>query len=49
MGGVCALANPIGEEVCRLYDFFTKGVEAYNEAMKLQGRLIPVNSAVSIH
>lgn len=45
VGGVCALANTLGAEVCELYKKFLKGDRA--EARVLQHRLIAPNTAVT--
>ncbi|XP_038065460.1 4-hydroxy-2-oxoglutarate aldolase, mitochondrial-like [Patiria miniata] len=45
VGGVCALANVLGREVCQVQTFFSDG--KMEEAMKLQHRLIEPNSAVT--
>ncbi|CAL4062339.1 unnamed protein product, partial [Meganyctiphanes norvegica] len=45
VGGVCALANVLGEEVCRLQSLFEEG--NIQEAVALQYRLIGPNSAVT--
>ncbi|XP_074642649.1 4-hydroxy-2-oxoglutarate aldolase, mitochondrial-like isoform X2 [Tubulanus polymorphus] len=45
VGGVCALANVLGEQVCQLHTLYHKGdIEA---AVKLQHRLIAPNTAVT--
>lgn len=46
MGGVCALANVLGEAVCKLQQLETK--ESVKEAIQLQKKLIAPNSAVSM-
>ena len=45
VGGVCALANVLGEEVCKLYDLCKDG--KIEEAKQLQLKLIKPNGAVS--
>ncbi|XP_029836137.2 4-hydroxy-2-oxoglutarate aldolase, mitochondrial [Ixodes scapularis] len=45
VGGICALANTLGAEVCELYEKFLKGDRA--EARALQHRLIAPNTAVT--
>ena len=46
VGGVCALANILGEEVCELQKLFSKGL--HTEAKNLQHRLIAPNGGVSM-
>jgi dihydrodipicolinate synthase/N-acetylneuraminate lyase len=46
VGGVCALANVLGEEVCQLYSLFEKG--DLKGALELQRRLIFPNALVSL-
>eukprot|EP00795_Rhopilema_esculentum_P011951 gene11951-2525_t len=45
VGGVCALANVLGEEVCQLYKLYKDGKQ--EEARKLQLKLIKPNGAVT--
>jgi len=45
VGGICALANVMGSEVCELYTLFHEG--KHTEAQQLQHRLIGPNSAVT--
>ncbi|KAK4299062.1 hypothetical protein Pmani_028652 [Petrolisthes manimaculis] len=45
VGGVCALANVLGEAVCELQQLATKG--SMKEAIQLQKKLIAPNSAVT--
>lgn len=45
VGGVCALANFAAEECARVYALWAAG--KLDEARALQGRLIPVNAAVT--
>ena len=45
VGGVCALANVLGEEVCKLYELCKDG--KLEEATQLQLKLIKPNGAVS--
>lgn len=45
VGGVCALANTLGAEVCRLQELFQRG--AAEDARNLQHRLIAPNSGVT--
>lgn len=45
VGGVCALANVLGEEVCKLYDLCKDG--KIEEARQLQLKLIKPNGAVT--
>ncbi|XP_070539639.1 4-hydroxy-2-oxoglutarate aldolase, mitochondrial-like [Ptychodera flava] len=45
VGGVCALANVLGKEVCELHDLFHQG--KMEEAKVLQQRLISPNAAVT--
>ncbi|XP_077992665.1 4-hydroxy-2-oxoglutarate aldolase, mitochondrial-like [Glandiceps talaboti] len=45
VGGVCALANVLGNEVCQLHDLFCQG--KMEEAKILQQRLISPNAAVT--
>ena len=45
VGGVCALANVLGEEVCELHNLFKEN--RWEEAKNLQHRLIAPNSVVS--
>ena len=45
-GGVCGLANVLGQEVCTLADLFHKG--QMKEAEVLQQRLVAPNASVSI-
>lgn len=45
VGGVCALANVLGREVCKLADLYKMG--EYEKAKELQHRLILPNTAVS--
>ena len=47
MGGVCALANVLGREVCKLADLYKMG--EYEKAKELQHRLILPNTAVSYY
>lgn len=46
VGGVCALANVLGREVCELERLCVSG--RWEEARALQHRLIEPNAAVSI-
>lgn len=46
VGGVCALANVLGREVCELERLCASG--RWEEARALQHRLIEPNAAVSI-
>ncbi|KAH8041010.1 hypothetical protein HPB51_013670 [Rhipicephalus microplus] len=45
VGGVCALANTLGAEVCRLQELHESG--DVKEALKLQRRLIAPNAGVT--
>lgn len=45
VGGVCALANVLGEEVCRLADLYHSGQQS--EAKILQQRLVAPNATVT--
>ncbi|CAN7988834.1 unnamed protein product [Ixodes hexagonus] len=45
VGGVCALANTLGAEVCELYEKFSRGDKA--QARNLQHRLIAPNAGVT--
>lgn len=45
VGGVCALANVLGREVCELHRLCVSG--RWEEARELQQRLIEPNAAVS--
>ncbi|XP_022094444.1 4-hydroxy-2-oxoglutarate aldolase, mitochondrial-like [Acanthaster planci] len=45
VGGVCALANVLGREVCQVQQLFNEG--KMEEAMELQHRLIEPNSGVT--
>ncbi|ESO82620.1 hypothetical protein LOTGIDRAFT_211287 [Lottia gigantea] len=45
VGGVCALANILGKELCQLVDLFHAG--RYQEALDLQYRCIAPNSAIT--
>ena len=45
VGGVCALANILGEELCRLVELFQNGQQ--KEAEALQQRLVGPNACVS--
>ena len=45
VGGVCALANVLGNEVCELYRLFKEG--KLDEAKALQLKMIKPNAAVS--
>ncbi|KAL1442030.1 hypothetical protein MTO96_008039 [Rhipicephalus appendiculatus] len=45
VGGVCALANTLGAEVCRLQELHDRGDA--KEALNLQHRLIAPNSGVT--
>lgn len=45
VGGVCALANVLGGELCQLERLFKEGKA--NEAKQLQHRLIEVNAAIT--
>lgn len=45
VGGVCALANVLGPQVCELYDLCVSG--RWDEAKVLQQRLIQPNTAVT--
>lgn len=45
VGGVCALANVLGREVCELHRLCVSG--RWEEARELQERLIEPNAAVS--
>ena len=45
VGGVCALANILGEELCQLAEHFQKGQQ--QEAEALQQRLVGPNACVS--
>jgi len=47
VGGICALANVLGEQVCELDALFRSG--HYEAAVTLQGRLIEPNDAVTKH
>jgi len=44
VGGICALANVLGSEVCRLYSLYTRRL--HDDAQALQHRLIAPNAAV---
>ena len=44
VGGVCALANVLGEEVCRLHSLHSSG--DWEQAKDLQLKLIAPNTAV---
>jgi len=44
VGGICALANVLGAEVCRLYSLYTEG--RHDDAQLLQQRLVAPNAAV---
>lgn len=46
VGGVCALANVLGQQVCELAQLCVSG--RWDEARELQYRLIEPNTAVSI-
>ncbi|GAB1604717.1 4-hydroxy-2-oxoglutarate aldolase, mitochondrial-like [Argonauta hians] len=45
VGGVCALANVLGEDVCNLQSLFAKGL--HTSAIELQLRLVAPNQAVT--
>ena len=45
VGGVCALANVLGREVCKLAELHKKG--EHDQARQLQHQLILPNTAVS--
>ena len=45
VGGVCALANILGAEVCELFNLHRQG--KHEEARQLQLRLVAPNAAVS--
>lgn len=45
VGGVCALANALGQEVCRLAELFNTG--HIKEAQSLQQRLVAPNASVT--
>nr|XP_054766307.1 4-hydroxy-2-oxoglutarate aldolase, mitochondrial-like [Lytechinus pictus] len=45
VGGVCAVANVLGEETCHLYQLFKDG--KMEEAVKLQHRIIAPNACVT--
>lgn len=45
VGGVCALANVLGEEVCKLYNLYKEG--KFEEAKSLQLKMVKPNGAVS--
>jgi len=45
VGGVCALANVLGNEVCQLHQLYEEN--RMKEAMKLQQKLIEPNAVVS--
>ena len=45
MGGVCALANVLGKEVCDLYQLCKEG--NLDDAKQLQLKLVKPNGAVS--
>ena len=44
MGGICALANVLGADVCRLYTLYTQ--QQHEGAQLLQHRLVAPNTAV---
>ena len=44
VGGICALANVLGADVCRLQSLFVAG--QHHEARLLQQRLVAPNAAV---
>ena len=47
VGGICALANAMGKELCDLQILYEQG--KYDEALELQYRLIGPNTAVSFN
>ena len=46
VGGICALANVLGADVCRLFSLHSSG--QYDDAQLLQHRLVAPNAAVRI-
>jgi len=46
VGGICALANVLGSDVCRLYSLYK--AERHDDAQVLQHRLTAPNAAVSV-
>lgn len=45
VGGICALANVLGSQVCQLYSLYTR--QQHDDAQTLQHRLIAPNAAVT--
>ena len=46
VGGICAVANVLGGELCHLHQLFKDG--KMEEAVELQHRIIAPNAAVSM-
>jgi 4-hydroxy-2-oxoglutarate aldolase len=47
VGGICALANALPNQVCRLQELYRQGDSARAEASELQRRLVGPNAAVT--